>query len=107
MDPSPALLRRAPSPLGEGCYLDLYPSPLGRGCPGMSGRVRGLFAGDTFMAMDVCEIGDSDGALMDYPRPCTLQNCVLAWEDTQEEHIPSLTHKLKAIPLGGLGEFGM
>ena len=32
-DPSPALLRRAPSPLGEGCYFDSYPSPLGRGCP--------------------------------------------------------------------------
>jgi len=32
---------------------------------------------------------------------------MLAWEDTQEERIPSLNHKLKAIPLGGLGEFGM
>ena len=28
-------------------------------------------------------------------------------ETTQEEHIASLGHKFKAIPLGGLGEFGM
>src|SRR5208283_1619096 len=32
---------------------------------------------------------------------------MLAWEDRQEERIPSLNHKLKAVPLGGLGEFGM
>jgi len=32
---------------------------------------------------------------------------VLAWESAQEARIPSPTHKLKAIPLGGLGEFGM
>ena len=31
--PSPALLRRAPSPLGEGSDSDFYPSPLGRGYP--------------------------------------------------------------------------
>ncbi|MGH9447401.1 MAG: hypothetical protein ACRD3O_16945 [Terriglobia bacterium] len=32
-DPSPALLRRAPSPLGEGWGLGSYPSPQGEGGP--------------------------------------------------------------------------
>ena len=62
-DPSPALLRRAPSPLGEGYDVDFSPSPLGEGCdvdfsPSPLGRVgtarrgvRGFFAGDAFMAM--------------------------------------------------------
>ena len=44
-DPSPALLRRAPSPLGEGCDFDFSPSPLGRGGTARRG-VRGFFAGD-------------------------------------------------------------
>ena len=29
------------------------------------------------------------------------------YDDPQEDRIPSLMHKLKVIPLGGLGEFGM
>ncbi len=29
----------------------------------MSGRVRGLFAGDAFMALDVCDTCDYDGTL--------------------------------------------
>jgi len=74
-DPSPALLRRAPSPLGEGCdfdfrprllrggVFDFYPSPLGRGCPGISGRVRGLFAGDASMDLEVCVTRDISGTL--------------------------------------------
>jgi hypothetical protein len=59
---------RAPSsastdlrPVGEGCDFDFHPAHLGskarcggRGCPGLSGRVRGLFAGDAFMALEVC-----------------------------------------------------
>jgi hypothetical protein len=45
MDPSPPLLRRAPSPLGEGCDSDFSPSPLGRGGTARRG-VRGFFAGD-------------------------------------------------------------
>jgi hypothetical protein len=61
-DPSPALLRRAPSPLGEGCDFDFYPSPLGRG--GTARRwVRGLFAGDEYMAVDVCGTRGCDGTL--------------------------------------------
>jgi hypothetical protein len=49
-DPSPALLRRAPSPLGEGYDVDFSPSPLGRVGTARRG-VRGFFAGDAFMAM--------------------------------------------------------
>ena len=49
-----------PSPRGGGCYLNFYPSPWGRGCPGMSGRVRGLFAEDAFIALKVCVIRDFD-----------------------------------------------
>ncbi len=56
-----ALLRRAPSPLGESCYFDLYPSPLGRGCPATSGRVRGFFVGDAYMALEACDPRDFDG----------------------------------------------
>jgi hypothetical protein len=61
-DPSPALLRRAPSPLGEGCDSDFLPSPLGRGGTARRG-VRGFFAGDAFIAMEVSGPCDFDATL--------------------------------------------
>jgi hypothetical protein len=50
-DPSPALLRRAPSPLGEGCDFDFSPSPMGRGGTAKRG-VRGFFAVDPYKAVE-------------------------------------------------------
>jgi len=61
-DPSRALVRRVPSPLGEGCDFDFSPSPVGRGGTARRG-VRGFFAGGTFKATEVCDARDFNGTL--------------------------------------------
>jgi hypothetical protein len=65
-DPSPALLRRAPSPLalGEGLDLDSYPSPKAKGRPrpalSQPARVRGLFAPAAYIAFGARANDDFD-----------------------------------------------
>ena len=58
-----------PSPVGEDRRFDFHPSPRGEGgprpafSPAGAGRVRGLFAGDPFIALEVCVIRDFDGTV--------------------------------------------
>ena len=56
------ILVSLPLPWGEGCDFDFSPSPLGRGGTARRG-VRGFFAGDAFMAMEVSGARDFDGIL--------------------------------------------
>jgi hypothetical protein len=80
-----------PSPLGEGCDFDFYPSPLGRGCPATSGRVRGFFVGDTYMALEVRDTRDFDGA---------LQNRVQCLHPEFPISTPSLRKTIRPLPSG-------
>jgi hypothetical protein len=50
------ILISSPLPWGEGVPPPAF-SPAG------VGRVRGLFAGDAYMALEVCDIRDFDGTL--------------------------------------------